>query len=237
MSAASSPERIATLTMTIASLELYFGTKNLTVWRVQGQRLSTVYGMLDPRGHPQAVTRRLWKRHAAELCAGRTVRTDGGTLVPLLGDELVGFVHMMGESGGVPKNVLPLVRTAFACLAAVLAAPADDASSARDDLSVPAPSTPRAETTLAQVKADEDAAARGVRAAERRKILHMLEETGWNVSETARQLHWSRGKLGQRMELHHIVRSTPAPTDPRRSRPVSAEIPGAAHWDTLLPQS
>lgn len=214
MSVPPSPEYIATLTLTVGGLELHLRTKHITVWRVRDGRLAPVYGLWDPDGGQPALARRLWKRHATELRAGRTVRGADGTLVPLMDAELVGFLHVVGEQP-VPPAVLPIVHTACASLARTLVRTEHD-TSRHVDLS--APVAQPAETALARFVAEEQAEQRRAAAKERARILYMLDANGWNVAETARSLGWSRGKLSQRMEQHGLERPTPAPTDPRRRR-------------------
>lgn len=229
---ASTPrsDRLTLLTQVVGMLELLFGKRNLAVWRVEHGRVIPLYGMLHAEGRPRMTVPRLCKRHAADLVAGRVVHDAGSTLLPLVGDGLLGVVHVAGEPDSLPTLLLPVARSVVDTLTHVLAMPA----TAPNELAALAQRLPvvaEAGADGEQLEAEADAAQRQAREMERRRLVYRLDSNDWNVSQTARELGWGRTRLWLRMRQLGIKRPTPAPTDPRgdRSTPVTDAGPlGAA---------
>lgn len=218
MSATPSRDRRTNLLASARALEGIFGEKELTVWRVAGERFMLVYSAVVPVSPKRATARRLWRQHAAELRAGQVVRTDGCALIPLIDRELVGFVQVVGEPATVATDIVPLVRGALTTLTAVLLE--------RDVLPVEIEAIAQGtrpagldEALVARAEAEVDAAAHRLREARRRKLLGALEENGWNAAATARELRFGRTKLYKVMRTLGVKRPKPAPTDPRCKRP------------------
>lgn len=216
MSSGSNREQMEQLAQVVNSLELLFGRRQLAVWRIEGDRVSPVYGLVATDGGARGTVPRVCRQRAAELAAGQVVRATGSTLLPLVNNGLLGVVHVAGEHANLPNRLVPMVRTAIRTLARILAEP-DETQAELEALALH-PVLDDPETTAARLDADVDAAQRQVQDAERKQLAYKLSCNDWNVSETARQLGISRGFLWSRMRALDIRRPVPAPTDPRGSR-------------------
>ena len=221
MFSVASSERLTLLTQLVGTLEVLFGKKHLAVWRIDRGRVSLLYGLAQPEGRQRSAVPRLCKRWAEDLTARRVVREAGSTLLPLVGDGLVGVVHLSGEPDTVADPLLPTACAALDGLAHVLTM-RDVAPIEAAILTARAPLGTPARATHEQIEAELDIAQRKVRETERRRLVNRLEGNDWNVAQTARSLHWSRTTLWQRMRQLGIPRPTPAPTDPRGARAKTA---------------
>jgi hypothetical protein len=216
MSNVSNREEMERLAQVVNSLELLFGRRQLAVWRIEGERVSPVYGLVATDGSARGTVPRVCRQRAAELAAGQVVRTADSTLLPLINNGLLGVVHVAGKHTNLPNRLVPMVRSAIRTLARILAGP-DETQAELESLTLHAPADDR-ETVAARIDAELDAAQRQIQDMQRNRLIYRLSGNAWNVSETARQLGLSRGSLWLRMRALDIRRPAPAPTDPRASR-------------------